>query len=98
MGEPIPNPDRHEMERRARERLRREQEDLRAVMATLEGQRLIARLLLRSGVFDAVRTATQADASFFEGKRHAGLVLTRLLQEVDRDGFGHIVSLIGEEI
>lgn len=84
--------------RTARERLQREHDDLRRVVTTPEGQRMVARLLLRSGVFDAVRTSTQAEASFLEGRRHTGLVLSRLLQDVDPKTFGHIVSLMSQDL
>lgn len=68
-------------------------EDLRKVVASPEGQRVIARLVSRLGVFSAVRGASPADSAFLEGKRHGGLILTELLNKVSPDALASVVSL-----
>lgn len=71
----------------AREKRRRELEDLKWMMAHPQGRRLVARLLEEAGVNRTTFNHSGSVMAFNEGKRHVGLFLTAEVLEASPEGY-----------
>lgn len=69
----------------------REIDDLRAVMRTPEGRRVIGRLLERSGV-DQISFTGNSTTFYNEGRRSVGIELTKTLREHTPEEYIHMVQ------
>lgn len=79
-------------ELKARERRRREMEDLRWLLGHPQGRRLVSRLLAEAGVFRSSFNHSGSLMAFNEGKRHVGLWLTGELMEANADGYMRVLK------
>lgn len=71
----------------AREKRRRELEDLKWLMAHPQGRRIVSRLLEEAGVNRTTFNHSGSVMAFNEGKRHVGLFLTAEVLEASPDGY-----------
>lgn len=76
----------------ARERRRKELEDLRWLLGHPQGRRIISRLLDEAGVFRSSFNHSGSIMAFSEGKRHIGLFLTSELLEASADGYMKVLK------
>lgn len=76
----------------ARERRRRELDDLRWLLGHPQGRRISLRLLDEAGVFRSSFNHSGSVMAFSEGKRHIGLFLTGELMEASADGYLRILK------
>lgn len=76
----------------ARERRRKELEDLRWWLGHPQGRRIIGRLLAEAGVFRSSFNHSGSLMAFSEGKRHMGLFLTDELLEASPDGYMKVLK------
>lgn len=71
----------------ARERRRKELDDLRWLLSHPQGRRIASRLLEEAGVFRSSYSHSGSLMAFNEGKRHMGLFITGELMEASPDGY-----------
>lgn len=71
----------------ARERRRKELEDLRWLLGHPQGRRLVSRVLDEAGVFRSSFNHSGSLMAFNEGRRHIGLWMTAELMEASADGY-----------
>ena len=76
----------------ARERRRKELEDLRWWLGHPQGRRIISRLLDEAGVYRSSFNHSGSVMAFSEGKRHMGLFLTGELLEASPDGYMKVLK------
>jgi len=76
----------------ARERRRKELEDLRWLLGHPQGRRIVTRLLDEAGVYRSSFSHSGSVMAFNEGKRHMGLFLTAELIEASPDGFMKVLK------
>ena len=76
----------------ARERRRKELEDLRWLLGHPQGRRLASRVLDEAGVFRSSFNHSGSLMAFNEGRRHIGLWLTAELMEASADGYLKILK------
>lgn len=76
----------------ARERRRKELEDLRWLLGHPQGRRIISRLLDEAGVFRSSFNHSGSIMAFGEGKRHMGLFITSELLEASADGYMKVLK------
>ena len=76
----------------ARERRRKELEDLRWLLGHPQGRRIAARLLDEAGVYRSSFSHSGSVMAFNEGKRHIGLFLIAELIEASPDGFMKVLK------
>lgn len=79
-------------ELKARERRRRELEDLRWMLGHPQGRRIVSRLLAEAGAFRSSFNHSGALMAFNEGKRHVGLWFTGELMEANADGYLRVLK------
>jgi len=81
-----------------RERLARETEeaDVRWLMGTRRGRRIVWRLLERAGVFRTSFSANAMQMAFAEGNRNAGIVLLAQVHELCPDQYPLMVAEANE--
>ena len=76
----------------ARERRRKELEDLRWLLGHPQGRRIVTRLLDEAGVYRSSFNHSGSVMAFNEGKRHMGLFLIAELIEASPDGFMKVLK------
>ncbi len=76
----------------ARERRRRELEDLRWLLAHPQGRRLSERILSESGVFRSSFNHSGSVMAWNEGRRQIGLWLTAELMEASPEGYFKVLK------
>lgn len=76
----------------ARERRRRELEDLRWLLGHPQGRRIASRLLDEAGVFRSSFNTSGSVMAFQEGKRNIGLFLTAELIDASPDGYMKVLN------
>lgn len=76
----------------ARERRRKELDDLRWLLGHPQGRRIISRLLDEAGVFRSSFNHSGSVMAFSEGKRHMGLFITSELLEASADGYMKVLK------
>ena len=76
----------------ARERRRKELDDLRWWLGHPQGRRIITRMLEEAGVFRSSFNHSGSVMAFSEGKRHIGLFLTGELLEASADGYMKVLK------
>lgn len=76
----------------ARERRRKELEDLRWLLGHPQGRRIVTRLLEEAGVYRSSFNHSGSVMAFSEGKRHMGLFLTSELLEASADGYMKVLK------
>lgn len=76
----------------ARERRRKELDDLRWWLGHPQGRRIVGRLLEEAGVFRSSFNHSGSLMAFNEGKRHMGLYLTGELLEASADGYMKVLK------
>jgi hypothetical protein len=76
----------------ARDRRRKELEDLRWLLGHPQGRRIISRMLEEAGVFRSSFNHSGSVMAFSEGKRHIGLFLTAELLEAAPDGYMKVLK------
>jgi hypothetical protein len=76
----------------ARERRRKELDDLRWFLGHPQGRRIIGRLLDEAGVFRSSFNHSGSVMAFSEGKRHMGLFITSELLEASPDGYMKVLK------
>ncbi len=76
----------------AREKRRRELEDLKWLMAHPQGRRVMARLLEEAGVNRTSFNHSGSVMAFNEGKRHIGLFLTAEVLEASPGGYFKLLN------
>lgn len=76
----------------ARERRRKELEDLRWWLGHPQGRRLVSRLLEEAGVYRSSFNHSGSVMAFSEGKRHIGLFLISELLEASPDGYMKVLK------
>jgi hypothetical protein len=76
----------------ARERRRKELEDLRWLLGHPQGRRIVVRLLDEAGVYRSSFNHSGSVMAFNEGKRHVGLFLIAELTEASPDGFMKVLK------
>jgi methylase of polypeptide subunit release factors len=76
----------------ARERRRKELEDLRWLLGHPQGRRIVTRLLDEAGVYRSSFNHSGSVMAFNEGKRHMGLFLIAELTEASPDGFMKVLK------
>lgn len=76
----------------ARERRRKELDDLRWLLGHPQGRRIISRLLDEAGVFRSSFNHSGSLMAFSEGKRHMGLFITSELLEASADGYMKVLK------
>jgi hypothetical protein len=64
-------------------RMEREENDLRAILDTLTGRRVVWKLLCDAGVFRAMYEMSEFERGVQEGKRRLGLELMTAIQRID---------------
>lgn len=77
---------------KARERRRKELDDLRWLLGHPQGRRIIGRLLEEAGVFRSSFNHSGSVMAFSEGKRHMGLFITSELLEAAPDGYMKVLK------
>ena len=73
--------------------MNQEREDIRAVMSTEQGRRVINKLIVRAGIYKTSFTGQSNQTIFNEGNRNQGLML---LTEVVRDAPGSYELMMKE--
>lgn len=76
----------------ARERRRKELEDLRWLLGHPQGRRIVSRLLDEAGVFRSSFNHSGSVMAFNEGRRHMGLFVTGELLEASADGYMKVLK------
>lgn len=76
----------------ARERRRKELDDLRWLLGHPQGRRLATRMLEEAGVYRSSFNHSGSVMAFNEGKRHIGLWLTAECLEASADGFMKVLN------
>lgn len=76
----------------ARERRRKELDDLRWLLGHPQGRRIIGRLLDEAGVFRSSFNHSGSVMAFSEGRRHMGLFITAELLEASADGYMKVLK------
>ncbi len=76
----------------ARERRRKELEDLRWFLGHPQGRRIVGRLLTEAGVYRSSFNHSGSIMAFSEGKRHMGLWITSELLEASPDGYMKVLK------
>lgn len=76
----------------ARERRRKELDDLRWLLGHPQGRRIVSRLLEHAGVFRSSFNHSGSVMAFQEGKRDVGLFLTSELLEASSDGYMKVLK------
>lgn len=71
----------------ARERRRKELDDLRWLLGHPQGRRIVSRMLDEAGVYRSSFNHSGSVMAFAEGRRHIGLWLTAELLEASSDGY-----------
>jgi hypothetical protein len=79
-------------EAKARERRRKELDDLRWFLGHPQGRRIVSRLLDQTGVFRSSFNTSGSVMAFAEGRRDIGLFLTGELLEASTDGYMKILK------
>ncbi len=79
-------------EAHARERRRKELEDLRWWLGHPQGRRIVGRLLDEAGVFRSSFNHSGSVMAFNEGRRHLGLFLTGELMEASSEGYMKVLK------
>jgi hypothetical protein len=79
-------------ELQARERRRKELDDLRWWLGHPQGRRIVGRLLDEAGVFRSSFNHSGSVMAFNEGRRHMGLFLTGELLEASADGYMKVLK------
>jgi len=79
-------------EAKARERRRKELDDLRWLLGHPQGRRIVSRLLDQAGVFRSSFNTSGSVMAFNEGRRDLGLFLTGELLEASADGYLKILK------
>lgn len=79
-------------ELQARERRRKELDDLRWWLGHPQGRRLISRLLEHTGIFRSSFNHSGSVMAFNEGRRDVGLFLTAELTEASADGYMKVLK------
>lgn len=79
-------------EAKVRERRRKEQDDIRWLLANPQGRRIAGRILSEAGVFRSSFNHSGSVMAFSEGKRQIGLWLTAELLESSPDGYFKILK------
>ena len=74
-------------ELKAREKRRKELEDIKWVMAHPQGRRIVSRLLEEAGVNRTSFNHSGSVMAFCEGKRHIGLFLTGEVLQAAPEGY-----------
>lgn len=74
-------------EAKARERRRKELDDLRWLLGHPQGRRIVTRLLEEAGVYRSSFNTSGSVMAFAEGRRHIGLFLTAELLEASSEGY-----------
>jgi hypothetical protein len=77
------------------ERLELNDADLRAVMGTAHGRRLVWRLLVQAGLYSSSYAADALATAFNEGRRSVGLALMAEAQRVTTDLY---VAMVREQL
>lgn len=80
------------LEAKARERRRKELDDLRWLLAHPQGRRITTRLLDQAGVFRSSFNTSGSVMAFNEGRRDTGLFLTAELLEASADGYMKVLK------
>ncbi len=76
----------------ARDRRRKELDDLRWLLGHPQGRRIVSRLLDEAGVFRSSFNHSGSVMAFAEGRRHIGLFLTGELLEASADGYMKVLK------
>lgn len=76
----------------ARERRRKELDDLRWLLGHPQGRRIVSRVLDEAGVFRSSYNHSGSLMAFNEGRRHIGLWMTAELMEASADGYLKILK------
>ena len=76
----------------ARERRRKELDDLRWLLGHPQGRRIVSRLLEQAGVFRSSFNASGSVMAFNEGRRDMGLFITGELIEASADGYMKVLK------
>lgn len=76
----------------ARERRRKELDDLRWLLGHPQGRRLASRVLDEAGVFRSSYNHSGSLMAFNEGRRHIGLWMTAECMEASADGYLKILK------
>jgi hypothetical protein len=76
----------------ARERRRKELDDLRWLLGHPQGRRLVSRVLDEAGVFRSSYNHSGSLMAFNEGRRHIGLWMTAECMEASADGYLKILK------
>ena len=89
----LPSDEANEEFRKEQERLdQRKTNDLRKVLSSVEGRRIIWDLLSDCGVFCGSFNTNNAAMSFQEGRRDIGLKLIIALNRADKNAFARLQS------
>jgi hypothetical protein len=80
----------------ARDRRRKELDDLRWWLGHPQGRRIAMRLLDEAGVYRSSFNHSGSVMAFNEGKRHMGLFLTAEFLEASPDGFMKVLKEYGK--
>lgn len=76
----------------ARDRRRKELDDLRWMLGHPQGRRIVSRILEEAGVFRSSFHNSGSVMAFNEGRRHLGLFLTAELLEASPDGYFKVLN------
>lgn len=76
----------------ARERRRKELDDLRWLLGHPQGRRIVSRLLEQAGVFRSSFNTSGSVMAFNEGRRDMGLFITGELIEASADGYMKVLK------
>jgi hypothetical protein len=76
----------------ARERRRKELDDLRWMLGHPQGRRIVSRVLDEAGVFRSSFNHSGSLMAFNEGRRHMGLWMTAELMEASADGYMKVLK------
>lgn len=79
-------------EAKAREHRRREEDDLRWLLAHPQGRRIADRVLSETGIFRSSFNHSGSVMAFNEGKRQIGLWLTAELLEASPEGYFKVLK------
>jgi hypothetical protein len=78
---------REESDQRAQNSRRTEDEDLRWLMNSKRGRRIVHRILLRAGVWHSSFNTNALTMAFSEGRRNEGLALTSKIMALTPENF-----------
>lgn len=76
----------------ARERRRKELDDLRWLLGHPQGRRIVSRLLEQAGVFRSSFNTSGSVMAFNEGRRDMGLFITGEMIEASADGYMKVLK------